>query len=234
MAENYVGGTPGIKTERSAAPRKILATTDGAILLPGGKVVDGSESRDPLNTGDVDVLRAGLVMGKITSSSKYAPSILGALSQAYDKDGSLNTTMTVSTATATEIVRRIGTSGTFKVTGPPTASGTVATETVTFSNINTATGAVTITTASNDFIAGSFVQPTDGSETPLGLIGDGYGIKVTDADGNDIDVPLPNLLIAGVIDASQIINYPSDSSLKTWLKTTQLSAVGLFCFDDAC
>ncbi len=232
MGENYVGGVPGVRSERTASPRKVLVTTDGGIVFPAGRIIDGSKSRDPLNTGDVNVLRGALLMGKITSSSKYAPSVIGVLTQGYDKDGSSSTTMTVSTATATEIVRRIGTSGTFKTTGPPSAAGTVVTETITFSAVNTATGAVTISTASNDFIAGSFVQPTDGSETPLGLIGDGYGLKVTDADDNDIDVPLANLLVAGLVDASQIINYPSDTSLKgkikTWLRTNGYA----WSFDD--
>lgn len=232
MAENFVGGMPGIRAERAAAPRKILASGDGAILFPGGRVVDGSKSRDPLNTGDVDVLRAGMLMGKIAASSKYAPGVIGVLSQAYDKDGSSNTTMVASTATATEIVRRIGTSGSLKVTGPPSAAGTVVTETITFSSVDTGTGAITISTASNDFIAGSFVQPTDGSETPLGLIGDGYGIKVTDADGNSIDVPLPNLLIGGVVDASQTVNYPSDSSLKAKVKSWLRANGYAWCFDD--
>jgi len=232
MAENFVGGMPGIRAERAAAPRKILASGDGAIFFAGGRVIDGSKSRDPLNTGDVDVLRAGMLMGKITASGKYAPSVIGALSQAYDKDGSSNTTMVVSAATATEIVRRIGTSGTFKVTGPPTSGGTVATEAITYSSVNTSTGAITVSVASNDFIAGSFVQPADGSETPLGLIGDGYGIKVTDADGSSIDVPLPNLLIGGVADASQIINYPSDSSLKARVKSWLRANGYAWCFDD--
>jgi len=203
-----------------------------AVLLPGGVVIDGSNSRDPLNSGDVDVLRDGLVMGK-TASGKYAPSILGVLSQAYDKDGSSATTMVVSAATATEIARRIGTSGTFKVTGPPTASGTVTTETITFSAVDTDTGAITVTTASNDFIAGAFVQPTDGSETPRCLLyAGGYGIKATDEDGASIDEQFPTPLIGGIVDASQIVNYPSDASLKTWLKQTALNAVGQFVFDD--
>jgi len=224
--------TPGFGTERSASYRKILISDQGKLLLPGGKIITGDYSRDPLNTGDVDVLRAGLVMGKRTADEKYAPSIIGVLTEAYDADGSSKTTMTVSAATATEIVRRIGSSGSFNVTGPPSAGGTVVTEEITFSAVDTSTGAVTITAASADFISGSFVQPTDGSETPLCLIDGGYGIKVTDQDDDDIDVRFSAMLIGGIVDASQIVNYPSDSSLKTWLKTTKLNAVCQFVYDD--
>ena len=64
------------------------------------------------------------------------------------------------------------------------------------------------------------------------MLGDGYGIKATNTDGDSIDVPMSNLLIGGVLDASQIVNYPSDASLKTWVKTTKLNAVGQFTFDD--
>jgi len=230
MAENFVGGMPGIKAERSASPRRV--TCGGSVLLPGGKVVDGSKSRDLLNSGDSDVLRAGSLMGKIAASGKYAPSVIGVLSQPYDKDGQSSTTMTVSPATAAEIVRRIGESGAFQVCGPATAGGTVAAETVAFSDVNVASGAITITAAGNDFIAGSLVQPADGSQVPLGLIADGYGLKVTDADGNSIDVPLADLLIGGIVDASQIVNYPSDSALKAQVKADLRARGYAWSFDD--
>ena len=162
-----ITGLPGVGTARTATPREILAgNAQLAQYVPGLKLIDGSKSRDPLNGTDVDVLRAGLLLGKITSSGKYAPSILGTLSNAASSSA---TSLTVSAATATEIVRRIGTSGTFKLSGPPTAAGTMATQTVTFSAVNTTTGVITCSATSAAAIAGSFVQPTDGSrKTPAG------------------------------------------------------------------
>lgn len=232
MTQGFVGGIPGMKAERSAAPRKVLASTQGARLFPGGKVVDGAKSRDVLNAGDANVLRAGVLMGKITASGKYAPSVLGALTEAYDHSAQANTTLTVSTATAGEIIRRIGSTGSITVTGPATAAGTVASETVAFSAVDAATGEITITAAANDFIAGSLVQPADGSEAPLGLLGDGYGLKVTDADGNSIDVPLSNLLVGGFVEAGAIVNYPADAALKAHVKSA-LRSVGMgWAFDD--
>ena len=147
---------PGVASDRDAAYRQILTTIDGRRLLPGGVIVDGSESRDPLNTGDVDVLRAGLLMGKITSGGKYSPAVLGVLTAAYANDAL--TEVTVSVATAVELVRRIGTSGTFNVTGPPTAAGTVRVITVTYSAVDTATGVITVTALGTDIAAVDEVQ----------------------------------------------------------------------------
>lgn len=221
---------PGVGTEYSASPRTVFVSD--MRVLPGLHVIDGSKSRDPLNTSYVDRLRAGMLLGKITSSGKFAPSIIGVTTVAYDKDASDNTTMTVSAATATEIARRIGTSGTFKVTGPPTAGGTVATQTVTFSAVNTSTGAITISALSANAIAGSFIQPTDGSETPLFVLSDGYPVKVTDREGSSQDTQTDRCAIAGVVDASQIVNWPSNAVLRTWL-VGQLNGSGRaqFTFD---
>jgi len=91
---------------------------------------------------------------------------------------------------------------------------------------------VTNTTAGvGGFVTLSIIQPTDGSETPLSLIDDGSGMKVTDMDGTEVDQPFPLALIGGSIVAANIINYPTDASLRTWLKA-QLRAVGKFVFDD--
>jgi len=155
-------GTPGVKTTRTATPRKVMNSDQGLSLHPGGEVIDGSLSRDTGNTGDLDVLRAGLLMGKITSSGKYAPAILGNLGAAYDATAD-TTSMTVTAATAVELARRIGTSGTFKLTGPPTASGTVQTVTVTYSAVNTTTGVLTITSLAADVDEVQTITPTVGA-----------------------------------------------------------------------
>lgn len=117
--------------------------------LAGGKVIAGAASRDPGNAGDADVLRAGLLMGKISTVvnslgtvGHYAPSVIGLSTDALTGSG---TTLATSAAIATEIVRRCGATGTLKLTGPPTASGTVRTLTATYSAVDTATGEVTIT-----------------------------------------------------------------------------------------
>jgi hypothetical protein len=333
---------PGLGTTKTAAYRQIWASSSGRQYLPGGGVIAGSAARDPLNTGDVDTLRAGLLMGKVTATGKYAPSVIGVAGEAMDGD---ETEMTVAAAVVTELVRRIGASGTFKLVGPPTAAGTVRTVTVTYSaasgtaititamgvaeaqtitpsvsptvgswyvryrgdngvevisaaiaynataatiqtalramhadlaavvvtdsgNAGLSDGTVTVTwpqkgatggphsllqpfakgdllaTAvivsltcardatgiNGDFVTGSLICPTDGSETPVTFVDAADGIKVT-LDNADVDVQFPHIPVAGVVDASQIVNYPADTSTQAWVKAA-LKAAGQFVFDD--
>lgn len=134
-------GMPGIGAEKIARHRVVAA--DGFLeYLPGGAIIDGTKTRDVFNSDDITRLEAGLLMGRITASGKYANSCLGLSTGALTGTG---TTLASSAAIATELVRRIGATGTFKLTGPPTAAGTVRTATVTYSAVNTTTGDVTIT-----------------------------------------------------------------------------------------
>ena len=70
-------GLPGPGTATANAFRQFLTSIDGRVLKPGGTTIQGANSRDPGNTGYVDTLRAGLLMGKITTGGRYAPSIIG-------------------------------------------------------------------------------------------------------------------------------------------------------------
>ena len=213
---------PGVLPAYSASPREVfLSNRQFAQFVAGPITIDGTLSGNPLNAPYDWLLFAGTAMGRVTASGKYAPSIIGATTVAYAHVGGGNTSITTDVNTAKEIVRRIGTSGTFKLTGPPAAAGTVATQTVTFSAINTATGVVTITAIGADAISGSFIQPADGSETVVSLLCDAYGKKVTDQlNSTRVDVFEAQLLAAGgTLNVGSIVNYPTDASLKTWFKT---------------
>lgn len=316
---------PGVSAARTATHRKVLVTEQGAMRFPTSKLVKGSVSRDPGNTGNVDVLRAGVLLGKISSSGLFAPSIIGLLDEAVDN---AETAIDIPSAVATEIIRRIGSSGTCKFIGPPTAAGTVRALTVTYSavgassititsptvnevqtltfgaaatggslrlivpkadgtlviteaitwnttdatylaSINTAldaatgvSGGIVATGAAPDtaltftfsgtgftglshtliqvhtfptscttanvvrtttgvdgrFVTGSIIAPTDGSESPVAIIGDGYGFKVTDVDGGNLDVPATDILVGGIIDPTKIVNWPADTSTRQYIK----------------
>jgi len=336
-------GLPGLKSLRTATPNDPLWSDQGLILLPNSGVVDGTKSRDAQNASNLGNLRGGLLMGRVTSGGKFAPSFLGTVGTAY----SSGTSLVVPSPTGDEIVRRIGTSGTFKVVGPPAAAGVVRTTTVTYSavagasggnrtititalgaakverfrfgtaatagnlqlaiaktdgtlaitgnaawsatdatyisNLNTAldaagtAGAIvasaisavdtdfgfeltytaanyptgpafpaqvallptsatapvyTVTTAASDprFVAGSLICPTDGSELPIAIQGDPWGLRVLDDDGNSTDATFAKALVGGVIDTSKLINYPTDTSLITWLQN-QLNVYGRFVFN---
>lgn len=156
MSQQNPRALPGVGDDRNARYRNILTSAVGLMYKPAGVIVDGSEARDPGNSGDIDVLRAGLLMGKITSGGKYAPSIIGTLGDDYD--GAATQMNVLNTPEATEIVRRLGSSGTFKLTGPPAASGTVRTETITYSAVGSGSGGdeVQTFTSNADSTAGTY------------------------------------------------------------------------------
>ncbi|MFI5113501.1 MAG: hypothetical protein ACHP7J_00050 [Terriglobales bacterium] len=80
----------------------------------------------------------------------------------------------------------------------------------------------TMTTAGVDgrFVTKSIIAPVDGSQSPLSLISDwSPGIKVTDDAGASVSVvDFAQFPVAGGIDVAQIIDYPADASLRTWLQ----------------
>jgi hypothetical protein len=211
-----------------------LANRQFAQFVAGPVTIDGTASGNPLNAPFTWLLFAGTAMGRITATGKYANSIIGATTAAYAHSGGSNTTLTTDVNTAAEIVRRIGTSGTFKLTGPPAANGTVATQVVTFSAVNTSTGNITITALGADAISGAFIQPTDGSESIVTLLCDAWGQKVVDQlNTTRVDVFEAQLLAAGgTINVASIVNYPTDTSLKAWMKSAIKTACPGVNFSD--
>ncbi len=328
----YQGGMPRVVAEKTAIHRSVNYHLD---YLPGGVVLNGTKTRDPSND-TIKALRGGLVLGKITATGKYANSFMGLTAGALTSSG---TSLTLTTTAATELVRRVGSSGTFTLTGPPTAAGTVRSMTVTYSAVNTGTGVVTITAlgvnevqtlnftnspsgtfrlafadlngvlqytqpitysatpatlvsnintaldaafgsslivasgsavtaiaitfsgagyaataqpalieidtdaltagdvditrtttgVDGRFVTASLVGDTDGSQTPMGFIPTGWG-EFVDDDGNDL--PLNYFPVRGVLDSSQLLVWPSDSSLKTWIRD-KLNVQGKFTYTDA-
>src|SRR6185312_10025775 len=159
-----------------------------------------------------NVLRAGLLMGKITATGLYGATIVGVLQAAYTSPA---TTLTVTAAQATEIARRVGQSATLSCVGPPSANGTVATTDAVMSAANTTSGNLTVTSLGVNKAAGSFLVVKDGSGVPNTLIPDGYGLQVTAADGSALpgnQTPFPALPIGGTIISTQIVNWPTDTS----------------------
>lgn len=229
----WVPGLPGFRSAETATPRLIFRQGE-YLFLANGKVISGAQSRDPGNTGNIGRLRAGLLMGKITSSGLYAPAIVGATSASYTSGG---TELTVSAAVATELDRLVGQSGTAELVaiGPPSAAGTVAVTAFDHSAINTTTGVITVTSLGVNKIAGTFIAVNDGRYTPLSVVPDDFPIATTDGSGTSIDVPYPRLPIGGVIVSANVLPvWPSDTSLRAWIRTNLSTAsYGKFVFDDA-
>lgn len=221
-------GTPGIATRGDADKREIFTAPEGSLLLTGGRTIDGSQTRDPLNTGNLSTIRAGTLMGQITSGKKWAPTILATIINA---EIATATEIEVTAAQAAELVRRIGATGTFGLVGPPTVAGTVISEQVTYTAVDTATGIITVDATTAAFIAGSWIVAEDGSETIRGVLHNVFGVRVTDADGVNIDHSF-NLGVAGQINTSNVLLYPTDASLIARVKTELRAVGGGYVFDD--
>lgn len=225
-------GQPGVQTAKSASHRVVFKSKTGEQYLPAGKLIDSSESGDPGNSPDVRVLRAGLLMGKITTTGLFAPSIVGVLQSAYTSG---ETELTVTAAQAVELDRIVGQAGTAELVaiGPPSAAGTVASTDITHSAIDTSTGVITVTSLGVNKIAGTFICRKDGRQTPITLLPDGWPMRMTELDGSaagEIDFPL--VPTGGTIDSSQLINWPSDTSLQAWVVSSlNTSGVGHYVFD---
>ena len=92
MSTINVNQLPGQGARRTASPRTPILSDEQ--LFPGGLIIDGTLSRDTGNTGDLDVLRAGNIMGRITASKKFRPSIIGLTTVLHDTSA-VTVTMTL-------------------------------------------------------------------------------------------------------------------------------------------
>lgn len=217
-------GRPGIGSALEA--QALNVSRDGSLsYFPAGGTIEGTKARDTTNTTSVLTLQAGLLMGKITTGGFWANSIIGVTSGAYTSGG---TSLSTSAAAVTELVRRVGASGTFKLIGPATAGGANVTATVTYSAASGTT--ITITNIGANKIAGCFICPEDGSETIRSFVPDGYGIIIPD-DSSDVNFPM--IPVAGILDSSNLIFWPSDTTLRTYIRDSLSTASGgKFVFSD--
>lgn len=235
---NLITGLPGYPSgNQTWAPRKIRRGNEPPKYLDGGVTIKGSVSRDPTNTGYVNVLQPGKIMVKEASGGLYRPFIIGKTTAAYVGSGTV-TSLSVGAATATEVARLIAVSGgplDLALIGPPTAGGTVAATNLTVSAASGTT--LTIDDLSVDKVTDSLIALRAASYTPgsFCLIDDDDYTRVTDENGNNINVWLPRPLIGGTIKTSQLLDWPADTSTVTYLKGLLNSGVGGygFTFDDA-
>ncbi len=225
MPELGVPGMPGLSDAVTSSFRRTLFAGNYQVLGQG-RVLGSAITRDPSNVGYETQIQRGMLIGRSTANPLiYGSSVVGLTLAAVAAGG---VTLTVAAATdgngnqrgvIYEIQRRFGSSGTFKLTGPPTAAGVVATQTITFTGLNLTTGVITIAAASAAAVAGSLIQPADGTETILSFLDDGFPMNMSDTFGNPVDVELAQIPLDGQVDSEQLLNYPSDTSLRAWIKT---------------
>jgi hypothetical protein len=223
---NVPNGKPGVLLNLTAVPREIFYSgRERAQYIAAPVTVDGNLTSCPSNAPYIFQILAGMLLGRVTATQKFSNSVLGLTSSATASGA---TTIQTDVNTAAEIVRRIGATGTFKLTGPPAAAGTVAVQVITYSAVNLTTGAITCTATGAAAVTASLIQPTDGSETILTMVGDLWGIKVTDQTNvTRLDVFDPQLLLAGgTINVQMIVSYPTDPSLQAYVKAALRSFCG--------
>jgi hypothetical protein len=209
--EGYEGiGLPGIGTIRTAVARQVVL--GNAKYYPSGRTIQGASARDPLNSDNPEVLEAGLIMGMISATKLLAPSCIGLVTTTLAQSG---TSLLVSVATATEVLRRNiangnpGTTGNIQLVGPATNGGAVnVSGSLAYTAINVGAGTITLASGvATAFVAGSWVTDVDGSHIPMTLIDEPCGIRVVDANYKSIDVE-GRLLIQAHLDANVILNWP--------------------------
>ncbi len=204
-----VNGLPRLVQGESFAYRDVLISEFGAAYIPGTKIIHGSGSRDLGNSGQTPVLRPGMVMGRNSTTKKWAPAYCTDATAAITS-GALS--IGVGTVGVAEILRRVGASGDLMVVGP---SGTVAwgslehASAVHFTSLSGNLVVLSADGALRDFAVLSLIGVADGTYIPRAILPDGTGIKVTSGDitTNNIDTPVAKLLVGGMIDESQLITH---------------------------
>ena len=242
--------------QKNFAPclRSIDAGTAGSNIQ-GGTGVGGAGNK--WATPYTNYLWAGLELSAETNG-QLITSVIGTNSQGYVTGA---TSFQVDVATAVEMNRRIGASGTFIATGDNNigGGGTVTTATFPYSSINVTTGVVTVTAQSVNLQAGALIGANDGSamgysgsssgsQTTSGTYISTYYTLIVEIDGYFLSsIPpaggircnvIPNYLWGGggIVNVAMLPNYPQQSAnLKAFYKGvfgSSAVSVGFATFSD--
>lgn len=214
-----LGHQAGPRTGYGSTPRNI---TWGGItkFKPGGGSIDSVKTRDPSNADGSTNIRAGLLMGSLTSGGKFTNCYAGVTTAAYSANA---VSITTTVAAATELLRRNGSSGNLSLIGPPTAAGTVTNQTIAYSAINTSTGVITVSGTTTASVSGSLIGFADGSQIPDSFMNDGFPRRITNNGlGTDVpgsDIAWPDIPIEAEVNEEMLIPWPADTSLQNWIRT---------------
>lgn len=215
-----LGYQGGLRTGRGSTPRAIFWGGTKAYR-PGGGLIDCVKTRDVLNTDSQLALRAGLLMGLVTATGRWANCYAGLSNAAYTATA---TSLTLTLTTAAELLRRNGATGSLSLIGPPTANADAVTnQTLAYSAIDTATGVVTVTgTGTTASVSGSLIGFADGSQVPDSFLDDGNPFLVaTTAAGTDVTggtIGWPSIPNHGMVDESYFLPLPTDLGILKWLR----------------
>ena len=199
---------PGQRTGRSYTPRNVLLQERGALYLPGGAVIDATYSYDGANTSYEREIRAGVVLGKL-SSGMWAPCKLTSIASGTSGSGSgaSTTTFNVTDARHFEVD---------DIISVPTTAGRL---TRTISAINYTTNVITVSVAIVNGLTTTLAQPgvgignciyphssdpATGVEVPRAILNE--FVDLIDHDDNTArDRTIKNGVIAGIVDEDLIL-----------------------------
>ena len=237
---------PGIGTTIVAVYKPIWKGRGGVQYLPGGGTIDGNNARDPANTYSgnlpnaqtsyVNVLEPGLLMGKITASGFYGASVFGLTSAAIHRRGhEFHGARRRGPGNHPPPGRHDGLalpdrSGDGRRHGE-SAGGDRDERGGHVGNPRDLHGDAVRPWPTRPWPARWCSRPT-AARTIKTFVDEEDGIRVTDINGNGLNIQFPRVPIAGgVVNAPNIVNYPSDPALQAWVKTA-LKAAGPFIFSD--
>lgn len=222
----------------------ITITADSAGAVSGANAVEAIPVVDSTGVGTFTLTIEGITTGAITYSSTAATLVTNintALNSAFGTSAIVASGASLAalilTFSGTGYTNRpinghvtsvitIG-SGSFTINGVVGTAGTPGVSTT------TTAGVVAVLAQGGEFIAGSFIQDNDGSQTILTVLGNrNGGLKVTDADGVRVDQVTGELLLDAYLRTANLIPWPTDTAMVTYVKAA-LNANGHFAFDAA-
>ncbi len=178
----YSNPLPGQRTGLSTTPRDVLYSDKGVRY--GRGVIDSANSYDGAYTSYETAIRAGTLMARVTATKKWVPCKRTQINQA----GGTGTTWVVDDARA------------FKVGDVVTIGGDTGI-TITAINYGTKTLTIASTTVADDDVV--FCTSLAGSEIARGILNEFVNLK--DEDGVNRDKTTGLIVIAGMVDPSQIL-----------------------------
>ena len=172
---------PGQRSGITVSPRDVLLSYQAVRF--GHGVIDAANACDGANTNHEDELRAGMILGQITSSKLWVPCKRTVASGA----GSSTTTLVVRDARAFK-------SGDSIKVGSASAQAIVA--------VNYGSNTITLTTGIS-WSDGDAVIAQDGSQTARAILNE--FVKLKDEDGVNRNKSFGQAVIAGLVDPNVLL-----------------------------
>lgn len=171
----------GFASGNTASPREVLLSSEGTIRV--AVLIDGSNAIDGGNTGQTDLLRAGWILGKISSTHRFVPCKRTRANGA----GTSATALVVDNAAA------------FKVGDAISIGGGAST---TISAIVYSSHQLTLA-AARTWSDDAVVAATDGSATPRGVLLD--NVDLQQSDESTASHKSAGMLIQGAVQVDQLL-----------------------------